>query len=106
MATFAELTEEQHPLITSNLVVAETHALALSRAGREIALHFVEAVTAHVVYDIATDRDYVMRILNRYQDKAFSYTDAFSFAIMDRLGISVAFAFDDDFRQYGLDVIP
>ena len=41
-------------------------------------------------------------ILTRYTDKAFSFTDATSFALMERLGISYAFSFDSDFRQYGM----
>jgi predicted nucleic acid-binding protein len=32
-------------------------------------------------------------------------TDATSFAVMERLGIEAAFAFDRDFRQYGLPVL-
>ena len=37
----------------------------------------------------------------QYQDKDFPMVDAISFAVMERLGISVAFAFDQHFTQYG-----
>jgi uncharacterized protein len=37
----------------------------------------------------------------RYTDKTFSLTDAISFVVMERLGITTPFTFDDDFRQYG-----
>ncbi len=38
-------------------------------------------------------------------DKRFSYTDASSFAVMERLGIGTAFGFDRDFAQYGFRLI-
>ena len=37
----------------------------------------------------------------QYQDKDFPLVDAISFSVMERLGISVAFAFDQHFTQYG-----
>ena len=46
-----------------------------------------------------------LEIIERYQDKEFSLTDATSFAVMERLGIEAAFAFDADFRQFGLTVL-
>ena len=46
-------------------------------------------------------------ILFRYTDHDFSFTDALSFAVMERLHITYAFAFDKHFRQFGtLDVVP
>jgi predicted nucleic acid-binding protein len=36
-----------------------------------------------------------------YTDKSFSYTDATTFAVMERLGINEALAFDQHFPQYG-----
>lgn len=38
-------------------------------------------------------------------DKSYSYTDATSFAIMGRLGLRTAFAFDPHFRQFGFHVV-
>jgi predicted nucleic acid-binding protein len=43
-------------------------------------------------------------ILLRYADKDFSYVDATSFAVMERLGLQTAFAFDEHFMQYGFTV--
>jgi predicted nucleic acid-binding protein len=44
-------------------------------------------------------------IVARYLDKTFTYTDATSFAVMERLGLKTAFAFDPHFRQYGFHVV-
>lgn len=39
-------------------------------------------------------------IILRYRDKAFSYCDAASFAVIRRLNIEGVFSFDKHFRQY------
>ena len=35
------------------------------------------------------------------QDKTYSFCDALSFVVMERLGITEAIAFDRHFREYG-----
>jgi predicted nucleic acid-binding protein len=40
------------------------------------------------------DEGSARQILSKYSDKSFSYTDATSFAVMERLGLRTAFAFD------------
>jgi len=47
------------------------------------------------------DEELAWQILKQYGDKGFSYTDATSFALMERLEIMTAFAFDEHFEQYG-----
>jgi predicted nucleic acid-binding protein len=44
-------------------------------------------------------------ILEAYSDKDFSFTDAVSFSVMERLGVSVAFSFDRHLLQYGMTVL-
>lgn len=44
-------------------------------------------------------------IIRQYVDKDFSLTDAISFAVMERLGIGHAFAFDRHFAQYGVALL-
>jgi predicted nucleic acid-binding protein len=44
-------------------------------------------------------------VIVQYTDKTFSYTDATSFAVMERRGLRTAFAFDPRFRQYGFALL-
>jgi hypothetical protein len=52
------------------------------------------------------DEDTAWAIFTRYRDKAFSYTDCTSFALIGRLKLSTALAIDSDFRAYGLRCLP
>lgn len=104
---FEELAATAMPLVTSNLVVAESHSLMLRKLGRSVAATWLAgAEDLNIVVQDEEDDEAARGIIVRYADKAFSYTDAVSFAIMERLGLTTSFAFDDDFRQYGWDVIP
>jgi predicted nucleic acid-binding protein len=99
------LAEAQSQLLTTNFISAETHALLLTRLGRSTALHFLDDLdsgSTTVVRVTSGDEQRARHILRQYQDKDFSLTDATSFTVMERLSIPVAFAFDNDFTQYGL----
>ena len=54
----------------------------------------------------AADEERAKQILFQYTDKDFSFADAISFAVMERLTIRLAFTFDRDFAQYGFPVLP
>jgi predicted nucleic acid-binding protein len=106
------LIEEQWRLVTTNWIVAETHALVLARLGRARASEMLRQLdndaASHqlaLVSVQAEDELKAREIIYRYDDKDFTLTDATSFAVMERLGIAYAFTFDRDFRQYGLDVL-
>jgi len=92
------------PFLT-NFIVAECHALALARLGATLARRWLLSNIWAVERVTADDESVAREIIRKYTDKSFSYTDATSFAVMDRLGIRAAFAFDPHFRQYGLQII-
>ena len=92
------------PLLT-NFLVAECHALCLARLGAGVARRWL-LTNVWTVERITPDDEAAAReIIRKYTDKTFSYTDATSFAVMERLGLRTAFAFDPHFRQYGFQVI-
>jgi predicted nucleic acid-binding protein len=95
-------------LVTTNLVVAETHRLLLFRAGPRVALHVLDRIHAHprVTVEFATSelhqraREWLVRL----GDQAISYTDAMSFALMEATHIGVALTLDHDFSMAGFDI--
>ncbi|MBA2277077.1 MAG: PIN domain-containing protein [Chloroflexia bacterium] len=94
----------QQQVITSNFVLAETHGLILSRINAERARRVLrEIILGTVVIERITEEDErrAFAIVTQYVDKDFSFIDATSFAVMERLGIDTAFAFDRHFSQYG-----
>lgn len=103
---FTAVTDQRRPLVTSNLVVAETYALARAALGHSVAMRWLDSLNLNLVFQAESDHEQVRALLARYSDKDFSYTDATSFVLMERLGIPRAFTFDVHFRQYGVDVLP
>lgn len=97
-------------VVTTNLVVAETHALLLHRAGRSEALNFVQTVrqAPNIVVPATPEleAEAVGQWLERFADQAFSFTDAVSFAVMKARGIRDALTLDRHFATAGFNVVP
>jgi predicted nucleic acid-binding protein len=98
---FVQAVEEAWRLLTSNFIVAETHALVLTRLGRDLAADWLRDVPAAVIRVTEQDEAKAKQIIFRYRDKEFSYCDATSFAVMERLRMRHVMAFDPHFAQYG-----
>ena len=99
---------ERRRLVTTNYVLAELHALLLARVGRRIALTVILDLIASETTMVRVGEDEERRaleILRTYADKDFTFVDATSFAVMERLGITQAFTFDRHFGQYGFQVV-
>lgn len=84
----------------------ETHALLTNRAreGREAGLRFLEHIArglCEIVHGTQDDEARAIAILREHQDKTYSFCDALSFAVMERLGVTEVIAFDRHFREYG-----
>jgi len=102
--------DERHRVVTTNLVVAETHALVMRRAVRAPALAFARTVdmAPNVVVRITREietaaiRDW----LDRYADHDFSLTDAVSFAVMKERGIRDVLTLDNHFVVAGFRALP
>lgn len=92
------------PLLT-NFIVAECHALMIHRLGHDIARRWLLGNVWRIEPVSASDEATAREIIGGHADKEYSYTDATSFAVMERLGIRRAFAFDRHFQQYGFEVV-
>jgi len=107
VAIARDLATSRIGLFTTNIVATETHSLVLTRAGRDAALRALQRIyAAHGSLSRISEADEqrAMEILVRYDDKDFSFADATSFAVMERLGIATAVAFDRHFTQFGWQV--
>lgn len=97
-------------IVTTNLIVAETHALLLRRTSRKVALLFVQEVrrTPNVVVTSSDEieESAVTDWLERFDDQLFSFTDAVSFAVMADRGLREALALDHHFAVAGFEVLP
>ena len=104
-AALRELVAKRRHAVTTNLVVAETHALLLRRTGPAEALSFVRLVaeppTVIVRSNAELEGNALREWLERCDDHDFSFTDAVSFAVMSERGIREALTLDAHFATAG-----
>ena len=97
-------------LITSDLVLVETYNLLSQTIGSKATVNFGNKLKSisflKIVSVMVSDWERAWKILEKYSDKNFSFTDCTSFALMERLKIKNAFSFDTNFSQYGFVRIP
>lgn len=93
--------KSDHRLFATNFLIGETYATLLARVGPSAALRWLAENDIPVVRVSARDEQRAREILFKYRDKSFSYVDATSFAVMERLKVATAFTFDKHFEQYG-----
>ncbi|MEK6651319.1 MAG: PIN domain-containing protein [Nitrospirota bacterium] len=102
---YTDLILRREPLVTSDFVLVETYNLLLKTTGNKASINFSNKLKAipflRVVSITQHDWDRAWRIIEKYNDKDFSFTDCTSFALMERLKIRSAFTFDAHFIQYG-----
>lgn len=93
------------PLVTSSLVLGETWTLLARRAGHDRSVRWLDSVLADVRLRIEpVDReteDEAWAWLRRHDERPYSFVDATSFALMRKLRIREALAFDGDFAVAG-----
>ncbi len=96
--------------LTTNLVVAETHALMVRRVHRAVALAFVREVTLAEGLVVSSTPELERRActdwLERFADQNFSFADAVSFAVMDQRSIREALTLDRHFAAAGFAMVP
>jgi uncharacterized protein len=91
--------------MTSNLVIGETWTFLRRRAGHRYAMQFHDAAIRLPTLSIpSVDEDLeaeAWRWLRRHDERPYSFVDATSFAMMRRLRLREALAFDGDFAAAG-----
>jgi uncharacterized protein len=99
------------PLVTTDYVVDELLTLLKIRGEFQRAMRLGASLFAGEIalieWVMPDDVRQAWAVFRRYTDKDWSFTDCVSRVVMERLGIRTAFAFDDDFRQFGtVTVVP
>ena len=96
-------------LLTTNYIIAETHALLLNRLGYSIALQVITELyrsRTHIYHVKEAQERRAFEIIRTYSDKEYSLVDAISFATMELFHLKQAFTFDHHFSQFGFWLLP
>ena len=95
-------------LITTNYVLLETFALVQARLGMDAVRGLSDDLLPAVrtVWITGEDHRGAVQALLAADRRGLSLVDCSSFLVMRRLGLKVAFAFDEDFGHQGFETIP
>ena len=97
-------------LVTSNYIFDETLTLARYRLGWQVAHRLSERLRdgrlTRLERVAPRDEEAAWSIFSRYDDKAFSFIDCTSFALVRRLELQLCLTLDADFRSFGLNCVP
>lgn len=95
----------QFPPVTTDYVVDETLTLLRTKGEDSRALAFGNRIfhECEIRLELIAAKDILQawELFQRFADKGWSFTDCTSFAVMERMQIRRAFAFDRHFRQLG-----
>ncbi len=104
---------EQHSnarFVVTELVLGELVTRLRARAGAARAVAAARSLLASRRYELlfvdATILDGALALMERFADHRLSLTDCASFEVMERLSLSAAFGFDEDFRKCGYEMVP
>ena len=109
------LARNREPLVTTDYVLAETATLVRMRdktpRGHRLAVRVATSILredAAILQKVTgQDLQQALIVFRNYTDHLFSFVDCTSFAVIERLGITHAFAFDRHFDEYpGISRVP
>jgi predicted nucleic acid-binding protein len=97
------LAAERQPLVTTDLVFAEIHAYfsRYRRLREQILSDFWDSGLFQFRDTTFADKQQAVRLLRANQDKSYSFCDAVSFVVIERLHLRRVASFDPHFRQFG-----
>jgi predicted nucleic acid-binding protein len=100
-------------LITTNYILSETATWLVYHNRRQAAFRFKSMVAASTQQNLLSvewitplQHEDAWSILERYQDKEFSFCDCASFVVCAARDVDFVFGFDSDFRTAGFDLRP
>lgn len=114
-AAIAWLETNREPLVTTDYIVAETATLLRMRdktiRGHRLAVRIATSILRGESATLEKVREEDLRraldVFRTYRDHLFSFIDCTSFVVLERLGITQAFAFDRHFNEYpGISRVP
>ncbi len=104
------LKEIRRPLITTNLIFAESLSLITKRLGKKVGIEtgltLRKSEFARVITLDEAIRDEAWALYQKYQDKDFDFIDATSFIFCRRRKINEVLTLDRHFQQMGFVVVP
>lgn len=105
--TFERLLTDSSPMMTHNYVVLETFAVLQTRVGLDCARSFELDIMPVVFTEWVRPEDHDIGVgaVLAAGRKKLSLVDCVSFALLRRLGVQHAFAFDRHFAQQGLKMV-
>lgn len=97
--------QNRQPLLTTDYVVDKLFTLLKLRESHRVAVAAGVALLEQSVTLLErvaeTDFRAARKVFEQYSDKEWSFTDCTSKVVMERLGITHAFAFDRHFDEFG-----
>jgi predicted nucleic acid-binding protein len=97
--------QNRQPLVTTDYVLDELFTLLKLRESHRVAVAAGAALLERSVTGLETISEPDFRaawaVFRQYGDKGWSFTDCTSRVVMQRLGVTHAFAFDSHFEEFG-----
>lgn len=95
-------------LVTTDYILDELFTLLKIRESQLVAVAAGRVLIEEKICRIikVTPQDFInaWSIFVQFRDKGWSFTDCTSKTIMERLGITTAFSFDEHFEQFGSNI--
>ena len=97
------LAAERQALLTTDLVFAEIHAYfsRWRRLREQVLADFWDSRLFQFRDTSFADKTAAVRLLRANRDKTYSFCDAVSFVVMQRLHLRRVVSYDEHFRQFG-----
>ena len=95
------------PLVTTNYILAESYTVISQKVDKETSVYFKENFDPRIkIVRVSEELEEIAwQIFKKIISKNVSYIDCTSFAVMRSLGVTQAFAYDEDFRKEGFKLL-